>query len=207
MNLFLKHVKEVAAKNGVYVSLINAPTVMSGAVSCSGYFTDYPNPELVVATQKKESEWLEILVHEFNHMNQFLEHHSSWTDLNIEGSSSKQTSLLDLWLSRNVELNDIQLSQCIDIIIRLELDCEKRSVQTIKDYSLPINTQDYIKRANSYVLFYHLVKRYRTWSRPGKAPYMIKEVVDKMPDEFNLDYSNPPKELLDIIEKHCISLY
>lgn len=207
MDSFLKHVKEVSKVHNVALNLVNEPHVYSSNVPCSGFFIDYPTLTLSVATQKPQSEWLEILVHEYNHMIQYVEKRPVWDNLSIDGHLMKQTDLLDLWLSGIIELNEAQLNHCIDVTIDVELDCEISSVNTIKEFSLPIDIDQYIKKANSYVLFYHVVKKYRKWSKPGRSPYMIKEVLEKMPKDFSLDYKNPPLELLNLIEKHCISFY
>lgn len=200
MKNFLSHVENITKKRKVKFSLVNQPTVITGGVHCSGFFDGGKEPELTVAIGKDEKEWMEILVHEFGHMNQWIENAKVWTNLNIEDTT--QIGLFDLWLGHHIELNKEQLKKCISSIIELELDCEKRAVSLIKEFNLNINAERYIQKANSYILFYHLVKNKRLWSKPGKAPYMISQLVDSMPNHFVLDYSNPTPQILGLIEKN-----
>ena len=70
----------------------------------------------------------------------------------------------------------------------LELDNEKRSVQLIKDFNLPINIEKYTRCANAYVLFYNWMLTSRKWCKPGNTPYSNKAVVAACSPKFNMRY-------------------
>lgn len=199
---FIQHVKDTGLKNNIPVHLLNQPQVVTNGVSCSGYFSEVEG--LYVATQKPQMEWFEILAHEFNHMKQYLENAKVWTDINLVGQEETKIGQFDKWLGRELELSPEELDSCISAIINLELDCEIRTLKSITEYNLPIDKKTYVQKANSYVLFYQVVKKCRVWSKEGCAPYMLKHIYEQMPTDFSLDYSNPPQELLDLIEKNCI---
>ena len=204
MKSFIEHIKNTTKTHGIKLSLVNQPSVIINRFPCSGYFLGGQAPELAVAIGKDEKEWNEILVHEFSHMNQWIENDKVWRNLDVPEKKTTQLELFDLWLGNDIELNKEQLRSCISSIIDLELDCEKRAIKMIKEFKLDINIDQYIKKANSYLLFYHVVKNKRCWSKPGKAPYTIAKIVDSMPNKFDLDYANPPTQLLGIIEKNCL---
>ena len=203
---FLSQVESVCKEHNIDLLLSPNSVVQAGNISCSGYFVDFPKKELAVAMGKPEAEWLEILAHEFSHLNQYLDKAEVWNNLSIEGSHIKKTDVLDLWLGGQVELSQNQLNKIIQDIVAVELDCEIRTIKAIRQYKLPIDCALYVQKASSYLLFYHVVKARRKWSIAGKAPYQIPEIVNALPDDFlsHDDYLwNPPEAILELIEKHC----
>lgn len=200
---FLNFVKNKCEENKVEFNLSKEEHLIMGGFQCSGYF-DEKKPELAVATGKPFKDWIEILVHEYCHLNQFLEKSHEWTERMIGGIES--SAILDLWLNKQIELNPGQLFDCVMRIITVEKDCEIRSVEVILDKKLPINTDLYIRKANAYVLGYHVIKNNRRWYNNNKSPYSIEKVTDLMPNHFKIDYMNPPDELLKVIEEECFTL-
>jgi len=103
---------------------------------------------------------------------------------------------MDKWLNGK-EIKFIKNK--IDKIKYLELDCEKRAVKNIKKYNLPVNIETYIQKANSYILFYNYVKETRQWSKPGNAPYALKnkELWSLCPTKFMPDsyYEKIPRKI------------
>lgn len=203
MENFIEHVKTVAKSNKVKVNLVNKPFVESGKIASSGFFSLKGSPSLSVATKKPIEEWSEILVHEYCHMMQHIEKRECWEKL--KGPNDVRVwDLIDLWLDNKIELNPQQLDEYFSIIKEVEIDCEKSVIKAIEEFNLPIDISQYIKKANSYIIFYDLVKEFRTWYSPNKAPYMVPEVVKEMPDYFFSDYSMVPQQLSQTIERHCI---
>ena len=64
-----------------------------------------------------------------------------------------------------------------------------------------MNQEEYAQKANSYVLFYHLVKKHRRWNKIGQEPYSLKEVWSQMPKHMNLDHTQITPELSSVLEK------
>lgn len=197
---FIKLVQAKCEENNVQFFLSKEPNLIISGLPCAGYF-DEKIPKLAVATGKPFEEWIEILVHEYCHLNQFVENTDIWNDRNIDDVDS--SAVLDLWLNHRVEMNPDQLLSCVLKIIDVEKDCEQRVVKLISELNLPIDPVLYAKKSNAYVLGYHAVKNQRRWFKAGKGPYSNKEVVQAMPDHFNLDYLSPDESLIKIIEDHC----
>lgn len=194
---FLALVKETCQKHGVELELSPENKVLtSSGIACSGYFSDN-RKKLAVATGKPEQEWFQILAHEFGHLNQWVEGHSYFKENKISGIDIDD--LIDLWFQGHIELNESQLKKYLLPTILVEKDCEERVVGYIDTYSLPIEKKSYTKMANAYVLSYHAMMKNRLW--PETPVYKVSEIVEAMPDHFNLDYINPPKGLIDLIER------
>ncbi len=180
--------------SNVSIKLSNTKTVLFSENSndySSGFFCDNPK-EFAVAVGKPQKEWFPIFIHEYNHFLQWKEQSKEW--LNCDDV------FFDHWLSDNT-VNTRKVNKGIASLITLELDCEKRSVEMIKKFKLNIDTEHYIKCANSYVLFYNILKEKRQWY--DKAPYTVDEIIDIMPNYWLNDYSKTPRLYKKLVLKHC----
>lgn len=155
-----------------------------------GYFSDFP-PVLAYAGGHKD--FLELLIHESSHMDQ-------WTDkmsLYMKSRKKDDDGIFDKWLA-GTDVSKRKINFIIDRIQAIELDCEKRSVEKIKKYGLPVDVESYIRKSNSYIFLYTLIKENRKWTKTG--PYRIKEIVDAMPNKFLKDYSKMSTKLKDLYQ-------
>lgn len=170
----------------------------SGQMFISGCF-DSDNKTLIYA--KDREDWLEILVHEYCHFMQWKENCPEW----INGFVKKYDceTIIDMWLNNIIELTEEQLAHYIEATRNVELDCEKRAAKMIVDFCLPIDLSIYTKRANSYILFYEVVKRCRKWNRKGFPPYSCDEIIKRMPGHFSMNYKNVSNELMEIYKSFC----
>ena len=157
---FIEWVKKQCKQHGVKCDLRKVKYLkLSGNIKCSGYF-DEDSKQLVVAMNN--TDWLGIIVHEYCHMTQWLDGVKVWTDGCIGLEKVEE------WLSgKSVRGIKSALAKSRD----LELDNEKRSVALIKKWDLKIDIDDYIRKANAYVMFYNYMYHTRKWSAPGNAPY------------------------------------
>ena len=171
-----------------------------GNVPVSGYFVDYGKPELGVAIGRPVEVWSATLAHESSHMDQWLEKSKYWTGNYIDGKEA--VDYLDEWIS-GTEYTTEEIDTYVKAAIGVEWDCERRTVQKIKEYNLPLDPIEETQKANSYILFYTLLKETRKWNKPGKAPYLIKEVWSHMPKTFDMDYSVVPENLKELYLKYC----
>lgn len=197
---FCKYVEELAQKNSVQFTLnpdthIVYPTTKD---LVNGYMVEFPKKELAVATGKPLDLWLSVLVHESSHLDQLLEKSNYWCDSYVSGTTFEIVDIVMLWIEGKIELNDIQLNNYIKLSRNIELDCERRTVEKIKKFSLPLNISEYIQKANSYIFFYTAMKKTKAWYIPNKEPYHIKEVWSLCPTEFLADdeYENIPDDLM-----------
>ncbi len=184
---FIDDTIAVANTNNVqfYMDGDNDHVSMDG-IQCNGIFIDHPSPMLVTACNKSQHLWLPILVHESCHMDQWIEQSKVWIDSKI-GSLDKM-DILSLWLNGYVELNAQQLDNYIRSIRDVELDCEKRTVEKIKKYGLPIDPKEYTQRANAYVLFYNHMMKTRKWYVPGNEPYNNSKIWSQLPSTWLKSY-------------------
>lgn len=195
---FINIVKEDCLKNNVEFYLGEGVTVTVNGGECAGFFQDLPRPKLSVATGKPVTEWFEILAHEYSHLQQWKEQSVVW--LNHRVFNIECADLIDLWLNKKIELTEPQLTEYIQKIIDVEKDCEERTVNLIKTLNLPIDAENYIRKANAYLFFYHGVKKHRKWSQPGRSLYSRPEVLRMMPTDFNQNYYSPCPVLAQSIE-------
>lgn len=169
---------------------------------CSGLFS--PDPlEITVGINRPIEMWLPVLVHESCHMDQFLENSKVWADCYIKDHDT--STILDMWLAGLVDLNPTQLKDVLDRLLNLELDCERRSVEKIKKYKLPIDITEYIQKANAYVYFYRAIARTRKWTSSERSPYRNDGVWPMMPKQLFADqsYYLESDPMVDLIEKNC----
>jgi hypothetical protein len=162
---------------------------------CSGYFSgdeEGDQPELVITTKPTETEMLCLLVHEWNHMQQWKEQCSAW---------KKSENQIFEWYGGEVELTPKQAYKHTMAALNVELDCEMRSAESIILYNLPIDVDKYTQRANAYVLFYHAALKNRQWSTKFKEPYNIPKVTDAMSTKFDMDYTKITPEQFKLFEE------
>jgi hypothetical protein len=185
---FIDHVKSECAKYGIKCKLKPVSYLrLSNNIKCSGYF-DESSLELVCAMNREDS--LEILVHEYAHMTQWLDNCDIWKKMIKYDSVNK----MDAWLSKKEVVRDYK--KHIDIVKYLELDNEKRSVNIIKKFNLDIDLDHYIKKANAYVQFYNHIKTTRRWSTPKNSPYTNVSVINVMSPTFRMNYRKMSKKVI-----------
>lgn len=174
---FFSHVRQECKKNNVEFELSEHPfLVLSDQIKCGGYF-DSDIPKLACAVGNKS--FKELLIHEYCHMTQWLEKFPLWDE------SIESINLIDEWIGKKQVGN---IKKHIKLAKELELDNEKRVVQTIIKWNLDIDIKKYTKKANAYVLFYLYLQESRKWSIPGNAPYENQRILDLMSEEFDMDY-------------------
>lgn len=173
-----KNVKKLVANiadkclaNNFSFNLVYKKSVQVGkGIECSGYFDE---KELIVAVKKKE--WLDVLVHESCHLDQFTENSKYWR------TGEDGIIVFDSWLEKEKNYTDNRLEKAIKSTIILELDCEKRTVRKMKKYGIKFKESYYIQKANSYLLSYWASYRDRKWH---PFPYEKKSIFEKMPKVF-----------------------
>jgi len=190
---FIEFVKHQCFEYGVKCRLKNVKYLkLSGNIKCSGYF-DSELPELVVAINRKD--WIEILVHEYCHLTQWVEKIPLWD------KSATSLAKVDDWLGGQ-EVRGI--SRHLGIARDLELDNEKRAVALIQEWGLKVDVEHYIRKANAYVQFYNYMGISRRWSKPGNSPYSNENIINEMPDKFNMNYKKMSKKVENVFKRENI---
>ena len=166
-------VREQARAYGVRVRIYNSHSVSVNGSPCGGSFA-YENKLIEVA--RGRDCWEQTLVHEFCHLLQWIEDKKGYeAEVDADG-------ILDDWLGHEVELSSSELNRCLGVIVRGELDCEKRAYRMLRDFGIPC--KDYVQRANAYLNFYPIVGEFRLWTQ-GKGPYEVPEIWQNMPKRFS----------------------
>lgn len=130
-----------------------------GKNSVSGWF-DESDKELAISI--KDSEWLSVLVHEYCHFLQHIENDS--TILALEYGDENHLSDVWDWLDGKFEFFSKQdKNMAFNKVIQMELNCERRAVEKIKEYKLPIDLDDYISSAHIYLYYYLFAKKHKKW--------------------------------------------
>jgi hypothetical protein len=128
---------------------VNKESVRIGKDLVSGYFDAN---KIVVAIKNNQEDWLSTLVHESCHLDQYLERNRWYSNL--------MENKLDDWV------NGAQLKNArthVDKVIKLEHDCEKRSLRKIEKYKLPLDMDKSNKIARLHIYYYNWVYKNRVY--------------------------------------------
>jgi hypothetical protein len=176
---FLENTKKTAKDLGVSIIFGRGEYVrLSGKGKAGGFFDD-TNRILSVATNLPLTKWIELMVHETCHMDQWIESSKYWTtDLN------DALHTFDRYISGKYEPNIIEAT---DLIVMMEADCERRACRKISEYELPINVKSYAKRANAYLLSHKAMIHYQSWYKV--PPYKHGCIWGKLPSQVSAPYS------------------
>lgn len=193
---FIKDLRHKCKKYSIKLKMYNTSSVPlgRGKMKSIGYF----DGECLVIS-KNHPAFLEILVHESCHMDQWLENCGVWV-------KDEFTINLDDWLLGKEE--DITLvKNAISSSRNLELDCEKRTIKKIKKWNLPIDTKLYIQRANTYVQYYNYLLETREWLSPKNSPHHREEIYSQMPSTFQNAkyYKKLPTKTRKLFKEHLAS--
>ena len=190
---FIEDLKNKCKKHGMTLSLVSKSKVKCGEFYLSGYF-DPETMELAVATKRKISEWLPVIVHESCHLDQMIAGCDAWTKCGDAGE------VIDDWLNGK-DFTESRVKRAFKLTVDMELDCEKRTVDKIKEFGLPISTDSYIQSANLYMHFHNWCKINRKWV-PKHKKLIQKPLTDIMPTKFQRSYKTTSQDILDAITNH-----
>lgn len=198
---YIGFVKKRAKDFDVQIKLSTKKAVDIDGVEVSGYF-DGENKVLAVSCNKPEEQWFPILVHEACHMDQWIEQCDAWMNCEMEDGSDSTDELFEWFAGK--EISDEEVEQLAMKSFEVELDCERRTLERIKEFNLPIDQTDYIQKANSYIYFYFAFPRRRSFYDSNRKPYEIEEVWKLMPKDFDHDYKANSERILSLFEEHGI---
>lgn len=191
---FINHVVTTATTNGVQVCLENTKLIKAcdDCDTAHGLFADVPHPVLKVACDNPFNVWFPTLVHESCHMDQWIEQIPMWNESYVMGIDAND--ILDLWTNHKIELTPDQRNVVIKSIRDIEVDCERRAIDKVNKFDLPINVEEYIKKANAYAYYYTVLGETRAWPCEHEA-YEIEEIWTKMPESYQDSYDVLPDNI------------
>lgn len=194
INRFLRDLTRKCKKFEVNLNLSFTDSVQDEYGDKSAGFFDGK----VIAVALKDPRWLETLVHESCHFDQMIENADVYLDCD-----KPRYSIWD-WINGK-ELSEKYVKRIVRLSLECELDCEKRSVNKIKRFKLPIDTDEYTQKANAYVLFYNYIGLTRRWFDEGKEPTRNPEIIELMSNRFDMDYKKLDPELIDLFAD-CVTI-
>lgn len=194
---FMDHIKRTCLSSGVTLRMIHDDHVImtygDTQTKVSGYFDDQTKV-LCFATKLPLEIWFSVAVHEFHHMEQWIQQFPTMMTIH-------QHARIWKWLNHEIEMSPADISCDILANRTLELDAERRTLQAIKQNNLPLDPIIYAKQANAYLFSYQYAEKHRDWLSGDRAPYKNAEIVEAMPCHFNLDYNTDNKPYLNLYEK------
>lgn len=189
---FIKFVRQQCKLNGIKCILRSTKYCADDTQPTSGYFDDGAK---ILRAAMGRSDGIEILAHEYCHMNQWIDQIPLWKKIDVS------SIMMEKWLKGKKVSN---LARHIAVVRDLEADCEKRTVNLIQELHLPVNLKRYIKKANSYIYYYNWLVHTCKWSSKDNMPYDNKRLVDAMPITMNNDYNKLPKKYEKIYREENI---
>lgn len=164
---------------------------------CNGFFCS-ETKELAVAIGKPQKLWFPIFVHEYCHFEQWTEGCEIWR-------KSMDDSLPNIWewLQGDEEYAEKDLKEAFYLAQLLEQDCDKRVVEKIEEFDLPIDREEYIKSANAYHKFHQVALQERLWYID--APYQTKKIVSMMPSKWlkSSELKKPDAFFNNLVLENC----
>lgn len=187
---FLGHIEEQCEENNV--ALIYHPSDFIGPERCRGYFAEPEGGgegELKVAVKNDISDWFPVLVHEYCHLLQWIDKEPTYKACTI-GKEGDAGTFMDYWLEKQVDLDDDKRSEYFKKVREMELNNERRAVDIIKIWNLPINLNRYIRQASAYIYFYIAAEKFQCWYDPKANMFSDPELMATMPcDNLDGDYT------------------
>jgi len=179
--------------------------LLCDGIRVSGYFDDNKGyEELAVSTANKD--WLAVLVHEFCHVKQHMKNTPLWKKCNRNMKAGRYSNNAITVFFNWLDGKRIRKEDAIKagtITRDMELECERMGVKEISKWELPINKNDFINSANSYILFYNYCMKHRTWYNT-KGPYQYKKIRECVSSEWMDNYDVLPENFERYVSKYCI---
>lgn len=193
---FVAHVKRMCETHNVTLITQNEPFYEDEEL-CGGYFS-FDKKELAVSCIQDDYWFINLMVHEYSHMEQWLDDDPCIHTM-MRGGIDAGT-LIGKWI-KGVNYKNESIKKAIKLIIALEHNCEKRAVQNIIKYKLPINIDEYCRQANTYLYFHYYMKKKRQWEF-NKSPLDLVNVIKYMPSELDQNYNRLPKVYYDLFDAY-----
>ena len=149
--------------------------------------------ELRILEVSEKPKFLEVLVHEYSHMRQWIEKSEVYRK---RYKGFEPYDVMHNWLHENKDYKEDVLDNCFRLVKETELDCEMRAVETIKKWKLPVNTKRYTKCAIAYIYYYDYLRHNRkVGERSYESPKILK-LIEPNFSKYNLDVRNREIEAL-----------
>jgi len=179
-NEFIEEVVIPTCKeHGITINRSETDKVTDLGIECNGFFDA---GKKMLAWADGSDEGFYTLVHEYAHMLQWITSDFEWlAQEDPTGLGVDAETLAFLWTEEKVELTPEQVKCYTRLVQAVELGCERRVLKLIEKHNLSINIELYLRKANSYVMFWAYLGIIRKWYTVGKEPYTNKNLLEEMP--------------------------
>lgn len=187
-------------KQGIEVKL-HDDIFLDDGVKVQGMFDGFTSTVNIGMSGDVES-WLSIFIHECCHAKQFIDGRKPWVDLGNVYKKKDGAAIFYGWLAGEEYKLDV-VYKAMQLTRAMELDCEKLTVAEIKRHELDdiINLDDYIRDANSYLLFHNVAYVTRKWY---DQKYKHNKGVEAcLPTTFMKNYDVIPMDFYRACIEHC----
>jgi len=167
---------------------------------CNGYFITEPLT-FAVGTGKELDLWLPIYAHEYCHFRQWKEEEPVFRHGFIDGVETFDMAVEVMEGKR--EATPEEFWNWIRRAQSLEADCERRAQTLIEAWELPIDSEEYAQKANSYLHFYTYIANKKKWYAAGKEPYNVPEVWQEFNTSIDTQFETD-LEYNKLFEGYCI---
>lgn len=147
-----------------------------------GYFSQH-SKELAIAIDVDPFYGIGVLLHEFSHMNQW-----------VEAKAGQNTLGGQLW--RRIDRLEEESKEWYLSTMKLELDAERRAIRLLKRYGIGTKKERaaYIKGAALYVTAHHVMAERKKWFKDDIHLFAeAKQVPHLLPEDLSSDFATPPE--------------
>jgi len=151
--------------------------------------------------------WVGVLAHEYSHFIQCSENLDIWNNFQ-EKVFGHIDSLEDMFQNKNKKTNKRIRKKITQHIVKMELDCDKRTIKLINKYKLPVDKKDYCSKANFVLYKYLFWEEYGVWPNAPdsetneKIDFKLLNISKLMSEEKYKSVENIPKEILNIFKNN-----
>ncbi len=198
---FIRDLQKRCKKYKITFLMSGLDYVKWGDGKSNGFF----NPstmEMAISIGKPVEKWINTLVHESCHFDQWVQNCKVWRDM-MDQKPDACTQLFEYWLEGEKKISKEQAMDMACIMRDLELDNERRTIEKIKKYNLPIDIKEYAKGAGTYIMFYNYIGKHKKWYKIGKEPYNNKKLRRLMPTNLRGKYDKLTLKLEKLF-KECV---
>jgi hypothetical protein len=148
-------------------------------INCNGFRVDgyFSEHEKEIRVARASTQWLGVLAHEYAHYRQWVEGDPTYLQ------ADDAIDMIDNWFAGK-EYAERDLTRAFRIVRKMERDAERRSVDLIKYYQLPVNLDLYIRRANCYIYSHFIMHLTRKFWAFKRDPFRSRTILSMMPSDF-----------------------
>jgi hypothetical protein len=196
-DLFVKYSKRLCRKHGVSLRFFNSKYVSTdGQDKVQGYFyegDDEEKAKVSIAKENPRTDWLGTLCHELGHMFQWLEYDITYMALDYGHEKGRDAATVYEDLDEKIDTRH----EAMQLVLANELDAERRALDLIIKWDLPITPLRYIQTSNAILYYHHIFLDTGQWA--SKGTLNSNRLLRKMPSTFDNNYAIIPNDIKELM--------